>query len=103
MTVITNENFEQEVLQSEKPVLVDFWAQWCGPCMMLKPVLEELEPEMPGVKFGKINVDEQPELAVASRIESIPTLLVIRDAKVVGKLIGFREKQALRKEIEKLL
>ena len=103
MTVITNENFEQEIMQEKKPVVVDFWAQWCGPCMMLKPVLEELEPEMPEVKFCKINVDEQQELAVASRIESIPTLLVIREAKVVGKLIGFREKAELRKEIEKLL
>ena len=72
MITLTKENFAQEVLQSDKPVLVDFWATWCGPCRMMAPVIEELDAEHPEYKFGKVNVDEQPELAGEYRIMSIP-------------------------------
>ncbi|MCQ2420310.1 MAG: thioredoxin [Clostridia bacterium] len=100
MTVITTENFEQEVIGSEKLTVLDFWATWCGPCMMLSPIMEELDAEMPDVKFCKCNVDEQMELAMQFRIESIPTLLLVKNGKVVNKLVGFREKSALIKDIE---
>ena len=100
MTVITKENFEQEILGSDKLTVLDFWATWCGPCMMLSPIMEELDGEKPEVKFCKCNVDEQPELAMQFRIESIPTLLLIKNGKVVNKLVGFREKSALLRDIE---
>ena len=75
---ITKENFEQEVLQSDKPVLVDFWASWCGPCRMLLPVIEELADEDTGAKICKINIDEQPELAEQFKVMTIPTLIVFK-------------------------
>lgn len=89
---ITKENFESEVLRSEKPVLVDFWATWCGPCRMIAPVVAEIAAERTDVKVGKVNVDEQPELANEFRIASIPTLLVFRDGKVVNQMVGVRPK-----------
>ena len=100
MTVITKENFEQEILGSDKLTILDFWATWCGPCMMLAPIMEELDGELADVKFCKCNVDEQMELAMQFRIESIPTLLLIKNGKVVNKLVGFREKSALLRDIE---
>ena len=100
MTVITKENFEQEILGSDKLTVLDFWATWCGPCMMLAPIMEELDRELEDVKFCKCNVDEQMELAMQFKIESIPTLLLIKNGKVVNKLVGFREKSALIKDIE---
>ena len=81
---ITKENFEAEVLRSDKPVLVDFWATWCGPCRMIAPVLSEIARERSDVKVGKINVDEQPDLANEFRIASIPTLLLFRGGQVVN-------------------
>lgn len=102
MTNLTMNQFEQEVMQAQMPVVVDFWASWCGPCMMLAPVLQELSEEMQGVKFCKVNVDDERELAMEFQIESIPTLLCIKQGKVVKRLVGYREKDALKKELEAL-
>ena len=92
---ITVENFEQEVLQSDKPVLIDFWATWCGPCRMMGPVVDEFAAEHPEIQVGKVNVDEQMPLAAAFGIESIPTLVAIKDGKAVDMLIGVRGKEDL--------
>mgnify|MGYP000463462971 FL=1 len=92
---ITKENFAQEVLHSEKPVLLDFWASWCGPCRMLSPIVDEVAEERTDVKVGKVNVDEQPELAQAFGIASIPTLLVIRDGRTVNRAVGVRSKEEI--------
>ncbi len=86
--VITADNFEEEVLKSEKTVLVDFWATWCGPCRMLAPVIEEISEEKQDIKVCKIDVDEEPELAAEYGIQSIPTLIVFKDGKAVNKSIG---------------
>ena len=85
---ITAENFEQEVLNSTKPVLVDFWASWCGPCQMLLPVIEALAGELTDVKVCKINVDEQPRLAVEYNVMNIPSLLVFKEGKVSNRTVG---------------
>ncbi|WMJ23735.1 thioredoxin [Paludicola sp. MB14-C6] len=93
---ITKENFEQEVLNSDKPVLLDFWASWCGPCKMLSPVVDEIAGEVTDdVKVGKVNVDEEPELASAFRVMSIPMLAFIKDGKVVDTSIGAKPKSAI--------
>lgn len=93
---ITKENFEKEVLQSAKPVLVDFWATWCGPCRMLAPVIEEIAEEYEKeINVGKINVDEQRDLAIQFGIESIPTVLLFKAGKIVAKSVGFRTKEQL--------
>jgi thioredoxin 1 len=92
---ITNDNFENEVIKSDVPVLVDFWAAWCGPCMMQSPVLDELADEYDSIKIGKINVDEEPALSSAFGIASIPTLVVMKDKKVVNSAVGFRSKEEI--------
>lgn len=93
--IITKENFEQEVLKNDKPVLLDFWATWCGPCMMLSPIVEEIAEENPDIKVGKINVDEQGELAAAFKIESIPALFVIKEGKISNQAVGYRQKEEI--------
>ncbi len=93
---LTAENFDEEVLLSSLPVLVDFWASWCGPCRMLAPVVEEFAEEHEGeVKVGKVNVDEQPELAARYGIASIPTLLVFKNGALVNTAVGYRPKAQL--------
>ena len=92
---INKDNFQQEVLQSEKPVLLDFWAGWCGPCRMVGPVVDEIAEERADIKVGKINVDEEPELAAEFRIMSIPTLIVMKDGKIVNQSAGARPKNQI--------
>ena len=95
---ITRENFEREVLQSDKPVLIDFWASWCGPCRMLSPTISEIAEDYKGkVKVGKVNVDEEEELAAMFRVSSIPLLVVMKDGKVVNSAVGVRPKSQILK------
>ena len=92
VVTITKDNFESEVLRSEKPVLLDFWASWCGPCRMLSPIVDEVAEERTDVKVGKVNVDEQSELAAQFGVMSIPTLLVFKGGKLVRQAVGARPK-----------
>ena len=102
MTVeITKENFEEVVLNNHLPVLVDFWVTWCGPCKMIGPIIDQMSDELAGkVVFGKLNVDNQPELAMQFQVMSIPTLLLFKDGKVVNKKIGFMPKEKLVEMLE---
>ena len=92
VTNINKNNFQKEVLNSEKPVLLDFWAPWCGPCRMVSPVVDEIASERGAIKVGKVNVDEQPELAAQFGVMSIPTLVVMKGGKVVNQMVGARPK-----------
>ena len=89
---INKNNLRNEVLDSEKPVLLDFWAPWCGPCRMVTPIVDETAAERGDIKVGKVNVDEQPELAAQFGVMSIPTLVVMKGGKVVNKMVGARPK-----------
>ncbi|MBR4232066.1 MAG: thioredoxin [Oscillospiraceae bacterium] len=85
---VTKDNFQKEVLESEKTVLLDFWASWCGPCRMVSPIVDEISVERPDIAVGKINVDEQPELAGKFGVASIPTLVVLREGRIVRQSVG---------------
>jgi len=99
---ITKNNFEAEVLRSDIPVLLDFWAVWCPPCNILSPVIEEIANEYEGrAKVGKINVDEEPELSAMFRVENIPTVVVIRDGKIMESAVGYRPKEQITAMLEK--
>ena len=98
--VLTSNNFEEEVLNSKIPVLVDFWATWCGPCRMIAPIIEEIARENEGkIKVGKVNVDEEEELAIKYGISSIPTLLFFKEGQLVKKTLGYMPKDAVEKFI----
>lgn len=90
--VVTKDNFKKEVMESDIPVLLDFWAPWCGPCRMVSPLVDEIAGEISDAKVGKINVDEQPELAAQFKIMSIPTLIVIKDGKIASTSVGAKPK-----------
>ena len=92
---INKKNFQNEVMNTDKPVLLDFWAPWCAPCRMVVPIIEEIAGERPDIKVGKINVDEQPELASEFSIMSIPTLVVMKNGKIVQQVSGARPKNAI--------
>lgn len=92
---ITKSNFDEEVIHSDKPVLLDFWASWCGPCKMVSPTVDEIANEVTSIKVGKINVDEEPELARTYRVMSIPTLLVIENGEIKNTAIGVQTKQKI--------
>lgn len=96
MINLTNENFEKEVMSSKKPILVDFWASWCGPCQMIAPIVEEISNELSErIEVGKLNVDEQPEIAIKYDVMSIPTLILFKDGKVVNTIIGYHSKDEI--------
>ena len=101
---LTKDNFETEVLKSEVPVLIDFWAAWCGPCKMIAPTVEEIAREYDGkIKVGKVNVDDEPELAMAFKVSSIPLIVVVNKGEVVSQLVGYRAKEDLVEMFENLI
>ncbi|MBI3848770.1 MAG: thioredoxin [Verrucomicrobia bacterium] len=103
LVTLTKENFAQEVLQSYTPVLVDFWAEWCGPCKMVAPILDELADEYQGrVKIGKVNIDEHQSLATEYGIRAIPTLLLFQGGQVAEQIVGLRSKRDLKASFDKV-
>ncbi|MBQ3024684.1 MAG: thioredoxin [Spirochaetaceae bacterium] len=100
MLTITKDNFEQEVLKSDKKVLVDFWASWCGPCRMLSPIIDEIAKETDKVKVGKVNVDEESDLATQFAVMSIPTLILFENGKPIKQIVGVQSKSAILNMIE---
>ncbi|MBE6809142.1 MAG: thioredoxin [Clostridia bacterium] len=92
---VTKENFEKDIIESQKTVLLDFYADWCGPCKMLSPIVEEIAEENPQYLVGKINVDNEPELAAAFSVQSIPLLVVMKNGKIAGQVVGYRPKEQI--------
>ncbi|PIN72304.1 thioredoxin [Candidatus Woesearchaeota archaeon CG08_land_8_20_14_0_20_47_9] len=104
LTHLDSKNFEKEVAQSDKPVIIDFWAPWCGPCQMMAPVFEELSREYEGrLRFAKLNTDEEPELASRFSIRGIPCLIVVKAGREIDHIIGFMPKQQLKQQIDAIL
>jgi len=103
MLKLNDANFKNEVLDSDKPVIVDFWAEWCMPCKMLGPIFEELSNEMKEVKFGKVNVDESQDLAQTFFVQGIPTMIIFNNGEEISRIVGMRDKDSLRKEIESFI
>ena len=102
MITLTSDNFEENVLKNDKPVLIDFWASWCGPCQMQSPIIDEIDKEAEGITVAKVNVDEEPELASKYGIMSIPTILVFKDGTCASTNVGLHSKQQLLEIIENL-
>jgi thioredoxin 1 len=103
IVTLTTDNFDQEVTKSARPVLVDFWAEWCGPCKMIAPILDELAAEYDGkVKVGKVNIDDHQNLATQYRINSIPTLLFFKNGQVVDQVVGLRSKKDFKAKLDQL-
>lgn len=100
VVTLTKDNFEKEAVKSEKPVLIDFWASWCGPCRMLSPIVDEIADERMDVRVGKVNVDEQPELANSFGVMSIPTLIFMKNGKIVSHAVGARPKESVLSMID---
>ena len=100
---VSASDFEEEVLKEKGVVVVDFWATWCGPCKMIAPIVEELDEEMSNVKFVKVDVDKNPQIANQYKIVSIPTLKIFKDGKLINTLIGFKTKDALKIDVEAFL
>jgi thioredoxin 1 len=104
MLILTETNFSEEVLRSSVPVLVDFWAEWCGPCKMIAPILDEIAQEYDGrLKIGKVNIDEQQALASQHGIRAIPTLLVFKNGQVADQIVGLRSKRDLKANLDRVV
>ena len=101
VVTITKDNFAAEIGASERPVLVDFWASWCGPCQRMSPLVDEIAEEHPEVKVGKINIDEQPEAAMTYRVMSIPTLILFKDGVELERIVGARGKASFQQMLDK--
>ena len=97
---ITSENFESEVINSKEPVMIDFFANWCGPCKMMSPVIDEIAEELQNIKVGKINVDENQDLAMKYNVMSIPTIVIIKDGKEIKRFVGVQDKENLIKHLK---